>query len=75
MQEHNDIQWLRGITTLEVAIPHSDLIWKLFGVLHLSSMVDYPVRIEALFRHPPASARQTRLRCRTSSNPTTPKRA
>jgi hypothetical protein len=28
MQEHNDIQRLRGITTPEVAIPHSDLIWN-----------------------------------------------
>jgi hypothetical protein len=32
-------------------------------LLHLPSMADYPVRIEALFRHPPASVRQTRLRC------------
>jgi hypothetical protein len=75
MQKHTDIQWLRGIRTLEVAISHSDLIWKLFGALHLCSIADYLLRIEALFRHTPASARQTRLRCRTSSNPTTPKRA
>jgi hypothetical protein len=56
MQKHNDVQWLRGIAAVEVAIWHSDPIWKLFGALHLSSMVDYPVRIEALFRHLPASA-------------------
>jgi hypothetical protein len=49
MQKHNDMQWLRRISTLEVAISNSDVIWKVFGVLHF--LLDrHPVRAEALFR-------------------------
>jgi hypothetical protein len=50
----------RGIAAVEVAMWHRDPIWKPFAAP--SSIVDHPVRIEVLFRHQPASTRQTSLR-------------
>jgi hypothetical protein len=63
------VRWLRGIAAVEVRYRTQRSDMGLLGVLHLSSMVDYPVRIEALFRPTPTSARQTERRWRTSSNP------